>query len=87
MYSVILKKKATKQFDQLSNRDQKRVIIAFRAIGENPFDGKRLQGELDGLWSVRVWPFRIIYKVEKRIVTVTVVAIGDRKNVYKKLKK
>ncbi|MCK5017652.1 MAG: type II toxin-antitoxin system RelE/ParE family toxin [Candidatus Peribacteraceae bacterium] len=47
--------------------------------------GKKLKGSLDGLWVIRVVPFRIVYSINKKIVTVSVVSIGNRKDVYKKL--
>jgi mRNA-degrading endonuclease RelE of RelBE toxin-antitoxin system len=55
-----------------------------QGLRENPFAGKKLQGELFGLYCLRVWPYRIIYTIEKRVITVTVVAIGQRKDVYRK---
>jgi addiction module RelE/StbE family toxin len=58
------------------------VFDALEGLREDPYAGKKLQGELYGLYSLRVWPYRIIYMVEKRIITVTVVAIGQRKDVY-----
>ncbi|OGJ54150.1 hypothetical protein A3D11_03945 [Candidatus Peribacteria bacterium RIFCSPHIGHO2_02_FULL_49_16] len=85
-YRVLLKKNASKQFASLSEKDQKRVLASLNELRVHPYAGKKLHGDLQGLWSIRVWPYRIIYTVEKKIVTVTVVSIGDRKNIYKKLK-
>ncbi|MBU2213170.1 type II toxin-antitoxin system RelE/ParE family toxin [Patescibacteria group bacterium] len=85
MYKVVIKKKAQKQFDRLPTKDQKRVLVALQSLRKDPYNGKKLEGELALFWSMRVWPYRIIYMIEKKIVTVSVVAIGDRKNVYKKL--
>jgi len=85
MYKVVIKKRAEKQFSRLSMKDQKRILEALQSLRKAPFDGKKLQGEVAGLWSIRVWPYRIIYIIEKKVVTVSIVAIGDRKDVYKKL--
>lgn len=86
VYRVLLSKRAEKSLLKLSPKDQKRMKASLLALQEDPFSGKKLEGEHKGLWSMRVWPYRIIYMIEKKIVTVTVVAIGDRKDVYKKLK-
>lgn len=83
MFNVSLKPKARKQFDALPVKDKEKVFNALEGLREDPFVGKKLQGELYGLYSLRVWPYRIIYTIEKRIVTVTVVAIGQRKDVYR----
>ncbi len=85
MYKVVLKPGVAKQLMQLEKKEQHRLATAIDALAENPFMGKKLQGKLDGFYSMRVWPFRIIYFVEKKNVTVTVVALGQRKDVYRRL--
>lgn len=62
---------------------QKRVDDAIQLLRENPFIGKQLDGDLEGAWTVRVWPYRIIYTIQKEIVTVTVLRVGHRKDVYR----
>lgn len=84
MYTVIIQKKARKQYDKLMEQDRIRVVRALQGLREDPFDGKKLNGDLDGYYAVRVWPYRIVYTIERNIVTVTVVAIGHRKDVYQK---
>lgn len=86
MYKVRISKRAEKSLLKFSCKDQKRMTEALIGLQNDPFTGKKLEGDHKGLWSIRVWPYRIIYIVEKKVVTVTVVAIGDRKDVYKKLK-
>ncbi|MBP9850444.1 MAG: type II toxin-antitoxin system RelE/ParE family toxin, partial [Candidatus Peribacteraceae bacterium] len=36
-----------------------------------------------GKYTLRVWPYRIIYKFEKQQLTVYVLEIGHRQGVYK----
>ncbi len=85
MYKLVIKRKAQKQFDALQAKDRARILIAFNGLREQPFGGKRLNGELHGLFALRVWPFRILYTIERKIITVTVLAIGHRKDVYHKV--
>lgn len=82
MYRVILIPKAEKQLEKLERRYQERITAALLKLKEHPFSGKKLEGELEGGRAIRVWPYRIIYTVDKKIITVTVVAIGHRKDVY-----
>lgn len=84
MYIVEVKKKARKEIKALSKKDQQRILAAFEALRLNPFEGKKLEGEYHGAWSFRVWPYRIIYTIQKEIVTVTVLRVGHRQGVYKK---
>lgn len=86
MFHVQIKSKALKQLSKLELKHQKRISEKIDQLTNDPYIGKRLEGNLSGYFSMRVWPYRIIYTVAKKIVTVTVVSIGDRKDVYKKLK-
>lgn len=61
------------------------VFAAIQGLRSDPWQGKKLEGDLDGLYAIRVWPYRIIYTIEKRMVIVTVVAIGHRRDIYRKL--
>jgi mRNA interferase RelE/StbE len=86
MFQVLLTRRAKKDYDALPSREQKRIFEALHGLEEDPYLGKKFEGDLKGHWSLRVWPYRIIYVVEKKIVTVTVVTIGQRKDVYRKLR-
>lgn len=45
--------------------------------------GKPLLGNKAGLWRYRVEDYRIICNIEDDTLTVLVVGVGDRKNIYK----
>lgn len=87
MFTVIFSKRANKEYLKLPEKDQRRVGEAVDALKIQPFAGKKLEGEHDGYWSIRVWPYRIIYTIDKNIITITVVAIGQRKDVYRRLRR
>ena len=86
MFTVILTRRAQKEYDRLSKEMQPRVEKAIDNLRENPFCGKKLEGDHEGYWSMRVWPYRVIYTVDKKIITVTIVTIGDRKDVYRRFR-
>ncbi|MFA6039645.1 MAG: type II toxin-antitoxin system RelE/ParE family toxin [Candidatus Peribacteraceae bacterium] len=76
-------RRARKELQSLPAKDRERVVAAMGSLGTDPFQGKKLQGEWEGKWSLRVWPYRIIYTVEKEIVTVTVLRVGHRRDAYR----
>lgn len=82
-YRLFMTKQADKQFESLQKKDQKRVQATFEVLKENPLAGKQLEGKYKGLRSLRVWPYRILYAVDHDIITVTVVKVGHRKDVYR----
>jgi mRNA interferase RelE/StbE len=59
-----------------------RVSRALKSLAEDPFTGKPLKHRLKGKYSLRIGSYRIIYQVEKKIVTVYVLDIGHRRDVY-----
>ncbi len=82
-YRLVMTRQAEQQFEGLQKKDQKRVQAAFEVLKENPLAGKQLEGKYKGLRSLRVWPYRILYAVDHGVITVTVMKIGHRKDVYR----
>ena len=83
IYTVVIKRNAEKQLRKIPQKHRKKIIAGLRYLAHDPFSGKKLTGEHQGEYTLRVWPYRIIYKVEKKKVTVFVLAIGHPQGVYK----
>ena len=60
---------------------KKRIKLAFNEILKDPYCGKALKEELDGLRSFRIKRFRIIYKVSSK-KEISIIALGPRKYIY-----
>ena len=54
-----------------------------RDLALDPFQGKKLKGELRGQYSIRVWPYRIIYQIYKKELIITIIDVGHRQGVYR----
>lgn len=83
MFQVRLKPSAENSLAKLPKRDQQRVGLALLGLNQDPFVGKKLQGEYKGYYSIRVWPYRVIYGVMRSELVVIVIAIGHRQGVYR----
>ncbi|MBP7114374.1 MAG: type II toxin-antitoxin system RelE/ParE family toxin [Candidatus Peribacteraceae bacterium] len=83
MYALEIKAKALKQIETLAKKDAQKVFDSMEVLKENPLAGKQLEGKYKGFRALRVWPYRIIYAVDHHIITVTVVKVGHRKDVYR----
>ena len=83
-YKVIVRRSAEKSIKALPKKIQARVIGAIDLLSENPFPpaSTKLKGR-DG-YRIRTNDYRILYTVENEILTVTVVAVGHRKEIYKR---
>ena len=76
--------RAKKELRSLDRQYQKRILHYLRErVMENPRGfGKQLSGNKAGLWRYRVEDFRIICRLEDRKLTVLVLAVGHRKEIY-----
>jgi mRNA interferase RelE/StbE len=60
---------------------KRKLRIAFQVIAADPYAGKALTQELDGLRSYRVSRFRIIYRI-KQEKQIEIIAVGPRERIY-----
>ena len=82
-FQVALKPKAEKELDKLPKADYYRILSAFSILSNNPFIGKKMHGEFFDCYNYRVWPYRIIYQIDKKQLFVLVLKIGHRQGIYK----
>ena len=84
MYQVILKKTAIKNLKKIDERYKARINLALLELLKDPFIGKQLKGRLRAFYSLRVWPYRIVYQIIHNQLIVFVVQIKHRQGSYKK---
>lgn len=82
-YRVLLTRESEKDLAKLPAPKRVLVFKALDGLSADPFLGKALHGELKGVYSLRVWPFRILYRVEKKQLVVLVLSIPHRKDAYR----
>jgi mRNA interferase RelE/StbE len=79
--------RARRRLGKLAERDRVRILTFLNervAISENPRRiGEALKSQPEGLWRYRVGDFRIIVRIEDRRVTVLVVDVGNRREIYR----
>ena len=82
-YKVLISQSAHKEIKKIQPKDSKRIYLVLTKLAENPFIGKKLDGKLKEQYSVRVWPYRILYEIESKKVTVLILRVKHRKDIYK----
>ncbi|MCE9585264.1 type II toxin-antitoxin system RelE/ParE family toxin [Candidatus Nomurabacteria bacterium] len=82
-FILVLKPRAKKELTNLEDIDRIKVRVVLEAILKNPFLGKKLSGELPNQYSIRAWPFRVIYEIRKKELVILILRIRHRKDVYK----
>ncbi len=84
MHEIRLSKKARKFLDKCPPPQRKRMLATLEQIAIQPAsEGKKLLGKFAGVYSARVWPFRILYRIYPKEKMVVIIDIADRKDVYK----
>lgn len=87
-YRVEFTKSARKEFSDLPNKMQDKVVEALTFLAENPFSDllriKRLKGA-PSLYRIRIGDWRVVYEVRSDTLVVVIIKIWHRKEVYRKL--
>lgn len=83
MYKIELTKKAQKQLVKLPKDFQVKIRSKIVILSKNPFAGKPLEGERKGQYSLRVWPYRIIYLILKQKLIIEIIDVHHRQGAYK----
>jgi mRNA interferase RelE/StbE len=83
-YKVEFAASAVREFRALERPMQRRIAVRIDQLAENPLppDVKKLSGKPDH-YRIRVGEYRVIYRMESKRVTVVVVKIGHRRDVYR----
>jgi mRNA-degrading endonuclease RelE of RelBE toxin-antitoxin system len=80
---VILSKDCLRQYQRLPKATQVKIHKKLGALEQNPYSGKKLTGELKGIYSLRAWPYRILYEINEIERRIEVHKIAHRQGAYK----
>ena len=78
MYKLAYTPEAREQIGSLQKEIRSQLKKAIDRLAVEPKLGKRLAGDLDGLWSYRSGDWRIIYQVHQNELLIVIIAVGDR---------
>jgi len=81
-FILLLKPKVQKELNKLTDRERSKIILILEDILQDPFSGKKLEGDLKNYYSARAWPYRIVYEIRKKELVIVVIKIGHRQGVY-----
>jgi mRNA interferase RelE/StbE len=86
-WTIEITRTAEKQITKLHRQAQQAIVCFLRerlAGADNPRQwGRPLQGEKRGLWRYRVGDYRLICDIQDERITVMVLQVGHRKDVYR----
>ncbi len=84
MYLITFKRSAEKEIQKLPNQIIKRLSVAIDGLSSNPRPSgcKKLEGQKESLWRIRIGEYRVIYSIEDTIKIIEIRRVGHRKDVY-----
>ncbi len=85
-YTIDFVPSAAREFAKLATKERKRIAIKIDALAAQPRPpgAEKLAG-VDA-WRVRVGDYRIVYEVRDRVLVILVLAVGHRREIYKRMK-
>jgi mRNA interferase RelE/StbE len=81
-YSIVFRKSVTKDLKAIPKKDQVRILQRIAQLAEDPRPPacKRLSGQQR--YRIRQGIYRVLYEIEDKQLIVTVVKVGNRRDVY-----
>ena len=83
-YSVLITRSASKELERVPTKDRQRIVERIRQLADNPRPAgcEKLTGE--DKYRLRQGDYRILYEIIDDELIVSVVRIGNRREVYKR---
>jgi mRNA interferase RelE/StbE len=85
-YRVEFVPSAARALEKLDHRSQLRVARKIESLADDPRpSGVKLLSVEDRIYRLRTGDFRILYQVNDKVLLILVVAIGHRREVYRRM--
>lgn len=81
-YNILFTKSAAKELESVPTKDRHRIVARIGALADDPrpMGVEKLSG--DDKYRIRQGNYRILYEIVDEELVVTVVHIGNRRDVY-----
>lgn len=82
-YRLLIKPSAAKELERVPRKDRRRLVTRLRALAQRPRPpgAEKLSGH--DLYRVRQGDDRFLYEITEQDLTVLVIKIGQRREVYR----
>ena len=82
-YKIEIKRSAVKEIKKLPRKDLNKILEKISSLANNPRPDGCVKLSADEKYRIRVGVYRILYEIRDMILTVIVVKVAHRKDVYK----
>ncbi len=83
-YKIEWKQSAKKELKKLDKQIIPRILQAVENLADNPYSlgSKKLIGS-DYIYRIRVGDYRIVYKIKSSVLTIEIIKVGHRREIYR----
>ena len=82
-YKIEVKKSAEKELGKIPKKELLKILEKIESLSDDPYPTGSIKLSNQDKYRVRMGNYRILYKIENYILTVFVIKIGHRKNIYR----
>lgn len=82
-YKIFFKRLAVKDLDPIPKKDLQRIIKRIESLAEDPMPEGCEKLSNQDRYRIRQGNYRIVYSIQNKDLTVWVVKIGHRRDVYR----
>lgn len=82
-YSVYLREDVNKDLRRIPQVDVARIMQRIESLGDDPRPPGAEKLSTRERWRIRQGDYRIVYEIQDRVLTVWVVKVGHRRDVYR----
>ena len=82
-YKIVFKKSVSKDFKKIPKKDAVRILKVIQSLADDPHppQSKKLSGQ--ERYRLRQGSYRVLYSIEDEKLVITVVKVGNRRDVYR----
>ena len=84
LYQVKWKRSAQKELKSLDKKMILKILESVEGLAKNPYPlgSKKLKGA-EFIYRIRLGDYRVIYSIESDILTIEIIKIGHRRDIYR----
>ncbi len=82
-YKISIRKSAIKELGDIPKKDLQKVVRKIQALSANPHPQGSQKLSQKEQYRIRLGNYRIVYSVQDKELTIHIVKIGHRKEIYR----
>ncbi|MEA2095854.1 MAG: type II toxin-antitoxin system RelE/ParE family toxin [Candidatus Cloacimonadota bacterium] len=82
-YKILIKRSVEKDLQTIPKKDVTKILKIIEALADNPYPSNVKKLSHGEKYRIRFRQYRILYRIENEILTIYIVKVAHRKDVYR----